>query len=431
MALRAAMLLLALAGPPEAPSLRLAAPVSAPSCTGTLDRERVVACALAASPAVQAASLGVDALAGRRQAARTLLPSNPTVEVTAAARNGLWIGERDYNVYGRLSQELEVAGQRRKRVAVVDAEIAGQQRRVDAVRREVAAAALHAYYELVAAHEEQAMLSRIARATRALVELAAAGEQTGLASGLTADVAATAAVRIQRQQVEADARVTAGKALLAGLLGQDPSAPNLEVPRDISPIPVAGELPALVESALQQRAELAVAQAEKTTHQRQIEFFKRARVPNPSLVAYAQRDGFNERVLGGGIAIPIPLPSPVGRTFAGEIAESKARVRQADAEIERLRRQVRAEVVAAFNNVRAREQALALFDPSRLQRAEGHIEALSQEMAAGRLNIREAILLQQQFLELIEGHIEARHALGLASVELARVTGRLAPGGPR
>jgi outer membrane protein, heavy metal efflux system len=424
MALRAAMLLLALAGPPDAPP-------SASVCTGTLGRDRVVECALAASPAVQAASLGVEALAGRRTAARTVLPSNPSVEVTAAARRSMWSGERDVNVYGRLSQELEIAGQRRKRVAVVDAEIDGQQRRVDAVRREVAAAALHAYYELVASLEEQAMLARIARASQALVELAAAGERTGLASGLTADVAAAAIVRIQRQQVEAERRVVAARSVLAGLLGQDPAAPDLDVPRDISPLPIAGDLNALIESALQQRAELAVAAAEKEAQRRQIELLKRLRAPNPSLVAYAQRDGFNERVLGGGIAIPIPLPSPLGRTYAGEIAEAKARVRQAEAEIERIRRQVRAEVVAAHHNLRAREQELALFDPERLRRAEGHIEALSQEMAAGRLQIREAIVLQQQFLELIDGHIEARQALGLASVELARATGRLAAGGPR
>lgn len=408
-------------------TLALAAPdADAPACTGTLSRDRVVACALAASPAVQSATLGVEALAGRRRAARTILPSNPTVEVTAAARHGLWNGERDVNVYGRLSQELEVGGQRRKRVAVVDAEIDGQQRRVAAARREVAAEALRAWYELVAASEQQAMLARVAEAARTLVELAAAGEKAGLASGLTADVAATAAVRVQRQQVEATRRVAAARAVLAGLLGQDPTAPALSVAPDMTPIAVAGELPLLVESALQRRAELAVIRAEQETSRRQIELLKRMRVPNPSLVAYAQRDGFNERVLGGGLAVPIPLPAPLGRTYAGEIAESKARVRQADAELERVRRQVRAEVVTAHHEVRAREAELALFDPERLRRAEAHITALGEEMAAGRLQIRDAVILQQTFLDLLAAHLEARRALGLASVELARAAGLLA-----
>lgn len=426
MVLLAALLLLLAAPPVDVPATG-----AAPTCTGTLSRERVVECALAASPAVQSAALGVEALAGRRRAAQTLLPSNPAVEVTAAARHGVKSGDRDINVYGRLSQELEIAGQRRKRVAVVDAEIEGQQRRALAVRREVAAGALAAYYELVAAHEQQAMLGRVAAASQTLVEFAAAGEQAGLASGLMADLAATATVRIRRQQVEAERRLVTARALLASMLGQDPSAPTLEVRLDMTALTIVGELPALIEQALQRRAELGVAQAEQVARRRQIELYRRSRAPNPSLVVYAQRDGFNERVLGGGIAIPIPLPGRLGRNYAGEIAESRARVRQADAEIERLQREIRAEVVTAYHSLRARQAEALLFDPQRVARAEGHVNALSEEMAAGRLQIREAVLLQQSFLELLAAHLEARRALGLAAVELARVTGQLAPGGTR
>ena len=419
-----AALLLCLAEAPAAPS------GEAVVCTGTLGRERVVACALAHSPAVQAAELEGEALAGRRRAAQTRLPSNPAVEVTAAARHGLQSGDRDINVYGRLSQELEIAGQRGKRVAVADAAIAGQQRRVEAVRREVAAEALQAYYELVAAHEERAMLGRLEKATQTLVELAAAGEAAGLGSGMTTDVVATASVKIQRQIVEAERRFVTARALLASQIGQDPAAPGLEVQLDMTALASAGELPALIEQALARRAELAVVQAEQEAQRRLVALYKRARAPNPSLVAYAQRDGFNERVLGGGVAIPIPLPGRLGRNYAGEIAESRARVRQGDAELERLRRQIRAEVVVAYHAVRARQAELALFDPARISRAEGHIEALAQEMATGRLQIREAVVLQQAFLELLAAHLAARRALGLASVELARVTGQL-PGGGR
>ncbi|MDC0675437.1 TolC family protein [Nannocystis radixulma] len=420
MVLRASLLLLALTGSPsDAP---------APACSGVLTRARVVECALEASPAVQSAVLGVEALAGRKRAARTILPSNPMVEATVASRRGLITGDRDINVYGRLSQELEIAGQRRKRMAMVDAETQAQQHRVDATRREVAAETLRVYYELLAAREQQAMLGRIAHATQLLVELAAQGEKAGLTSRLNADVIGTTVVKIRQQQVEADRRVATARALLANLLGVDPAAANFEVQGDMSPLAIEGEAAALVELALAHRAELGVAAAERDALKRQIEFYKRARVPNPSLVAYAQRDGFAEQVLGGGIMLPIPLPSPLGRTYAGEIAESKARVRQAEADIERVRRQVRAEVMTAFEAVRARRSEVALFDVDRISQAEGHLEALAQEMAAGRLPIRDAVVLQQAFLDLLASYIEARRALGLASVDLAQATGLLPPG---
>ena len=38
---------------------------------------------------------------------------------------------------------------------------------------------------------------------------------------------------------------------------------------------------------------------------------RRTRVPNPTVSVFAQNDGFNESVYGGGLSFPIPLPPPV------------------------------------------------------------------------------------------------------------------------
>lgn len=405
----------------------LAEPAPAPAaCRGPLTRGSVVACALAEHPSVRAAEFGREAVEGRKQSARTLLPSNPQVEVTAAKRVGLWApGQRDTNVYGRLSQELEIGGQRRKRMAVADAEMVQAQARIDLTERDIAAAALTAYFEVIAAQEQRTMIARIAKTTETLVELSRTSEQAGLGSVLTADVAVAASVRVQRQRIEAERRVAAASAHLAGLLGQDPAGVPLSVQGDLAPLSIPAEVAALTDAALLKRAEIDLAKSEREVFLRQVELYRRARVPNPSVVLYAQRDGFAERVLGGGISFPITLPSPLGRSFAGEIAENKALARRAEAEVERWRRQVRTEVVVGFHDVQARHAELALFEDARLQRAEAHLEALGQEMASGRMSIREAVVLQQTFLEYLGTHIEARRALALASVELARVAGLL------
>lgn len=399
--------------------------VSAPGCRGPLTAEVAVRCALAASPAVRAAEAAVEAAQGRRDAASTLLPSNPHVEVTVAARRGMWNGERDVNVYGRLAQELELGGQRGKRRRVAEADHTAQRRRVDAVRREVAAEVLRVHVEALAAREQRTMALRMTTAADTLVALAREGEKAGLASALMQDLAAVTVVRLRQQQIEAERRISAAHAVLAGLLGQDPARPDLEAAGALGPLAVPEDISALVSGALVARAELDVARAEREQHLRQVELYKRLRAPNPSVLLYAQRDGFNERVLGGGLSFPIPLPSPLGRAYRGEIASSKALARQAEAELERLRRSVRAEVVVAAEALRARRAELALFDPERITRAEGHVTALSEEMAAGRLSIREAAVLQQTFLELLAAHLEARRALALAAVELARVAGLL------
>lgn len=404
-------------------------PPDRPSCRGPLTRGAVVSCALAEHPSVRAAEFGREAVEGRKQAARTLLPSNPQVEVTVAQRVGMWApNQRDTNVYGRLSQEIEIAGQRRKRMAVADAEMVQAQARIELTQRDIAASALTAYFELIAAQDQRAMIGRISKTAETLVELARTSESAGLGSALTADVAVAASVRVQRQRVEADRRVAVASAVLAGLLGQDPAVAAVTVQGDLTPLPMPAEVAALVDAALFKRAEIELAKSEREVFLRQAELYRRARVPNPSVVLYAQRDGFAERVLGGGIAFPITLPSPLGRSFAGEIAENKALARRAEAEVERWRRTVRTEVVVGYQDYQARRAELALFEGDRLQRAEAHLEALGQEMTSGRMSIREAVILQQTFLEYLGTHIEARRALALASVELARVAGLLPEG---
>ncbi|MDC0720636.1 TolC family protein [Nannocystis bainbridge] len=401
----------------------LAAPPPPASCQGPLGRAAVVACALAGHPSIRAAEAGREAAQGRKLGARTLLPSNPQVEVTAARRVGLWTGDRDINVFGRVSQELEIAGQRRKRMAMADAEVSQAERQIELSRRDVAAAALTAWYEWIAAREQKAMIGRIAKTSETLVELARTSERTGLGSGINTDVVVAASVRVRRQQIEADRRIAAARGVLAGLLGQEGA--SLEVEGDLTPLPVPEDLSQLIAAALTKRAEIELAKAEREVFVRQVEMFRRLRAPNPSVVLYAQRDGFAEQVMGGGIAFPIVLPAPLGRTYKGEIAESKALARRAEAEVERWRRVVQAEVEVALREVEARKAELGLFEAERLQRAEGHLEALAQEMAVGRVSIRDAVVLQQTLLEYLAAHLEARRALALGAVELARVTGLL------
>jgi cobalt-zinc-cadmium efflux system outer membrane protein len=401
------------------------APPAPTGCSGPLTAAVAVRCALATSPALRAAEAAVDAAAGRREAARTVLPSNPTAEVTVAARRGLWNGERDLNIYGRLVQELEVGGQRGKRRRVAEADQDLARRRQDSVRREVAAEVLSVHVEALAAREQQAMVGRMAAAAELLVARARAGEQAGVSSGLELDLAGVTVVRLGRQAIEAERRLATAHALLAGLVGEDPAQRTVQAAGTLAPLAVPEDISALLAAALAARAELDVARAEREMFERRAELYRRMRVPNPSLVLFAQRDGFGERVLGGGLAIPIALPSPVGRGYRGEIAENRALARQAEAELERLRRQIRAEVVVAAETLKARRAEVLAFDPARIARAEGHITALSEEMAAGRVSIREAALLQQTFLELLAANLEARRAEALAAVELARVAGLL------
>ena len=156
---------------------------------------------------------------------------------------------------------------------------------------------------------------------------------------------------------------------------------------------------------------------------RRVELVRRSRVPNPTVSLYAQSDGFDERVLGLGLSFPLPLPSPVGRVLSGEIAEGVALADEAGAEAEHVQQGLQAELAVALADYEASAKISGLYTPARAQRAATRLESLGLQVKAARLPVREALIAQQALVEQLQSEIDAREALCVASVRLARAAG--------
>ena len=141
----------------------------------------------------------------RRQ--RVWLPSNPTVAGNLAARRRPPPDAADVLNWGViLSQELEIAGQRGARVDAAEAESAAQARRVGVAEQEVAAGALTAYYEAIAAQEGLRFATDLAQTADALAAFAEGRAKEALLAGVEADVARAEATRIGLVRFEAERR---------------------------------------------------------------------------------------------------------------------------------------------------------------------------------------------------------------------------------
>ena len=136
-----------------------------------------------------------------------------------------------------------------------------------------------------------------------------------------------------------------------------------------------------------------------------------------------QNDGFNERVFGVGLSLPITLPQPVGRTYAGEIAESQALSRRARTEAEQARREIRLDLANARASFAATRAQSELYTPERLGRADQSLRAIASEIEAGRLAVRDAIVSQQSLVDVLRAGLETRKNLALGSVDLALAAG--------
>jgi outer membrane protein, heavy metal efflux system len=187
--------------------------------------------------------------------------------------------------------------------------------------------------------------------------------------------------------------------------------------------PPATPAGALVEQALALRGEVAVAQMERQVLEARLVVIRRERVPNPTLSAFFERGEINDNIIGVGLSFPLPLPSPVGRTRAGEITETLAQIRAAESSEALVRRRVRLEVARALAALQARTAAVALYPGDLLARARTDLSSLREALAARQLTLREGLVWQRSLIELLQTDIEVRLGRALAWVELQRVVG--------
>jgi cobalt-zinc-cadmium efflux system outer membrane protein len=386
-------------------------------------RANLVPCALTTSLAAKAERQGLEAAAARQEAARPVLPANPVLALSGAQRRGPGAEGTVLNWSATLSQEIEIAGQREARKRAADTERLAQEKTVAITEREVAAAAFRAYFEALAAREEESLGGRLEALTARVALATRSAADQGLVSGVDADVAEAAHLRAVQEHIAAARHARQATAALAMRMGLDPSR-ELAVEGPLSPIAgLDAFLERLDPQAIEERPEVQALEAQGRAHEARADMYRRARVPNPTLSLFVQNDGFNERVIGLGLQLPIPLPQPLGRTHAGEIAEAEALARRSSTQAEQARRAIRLDIESARATYDALRAEAALYGGERLGRAEAHLGSIASEIEAGRLTARDAIVAQQALLDVLRAGLATRRDLCLASVDLAWAAG--------
>lgn len=391
-------------------------------CGLSVARRTVVTCVLAASPSLQRERAGIAVLEGRQKAVRPWLPSNPQLALSAAHRRNDEI--RAGNWYATLSQELEIAGQRGARIDAASAATDAQRYNAVAEERNVAAIAWRAYFEALGAREELNLATRLEQALASGPQAASAAAAQGLVSGVDAELTAIIHLRLTQTRIETKERERQTTAFLVSLLGRDPGSAELRIEGALTPLGnVKAHEPAAVDIIVDRRPEVARMAETRRARSHDLTMLRRSRMPNVTLSVFAQRDGFSEQVIGGGLSLPVPLPFPLGRTLAGEISESEALARQVDADFESARREARLELVTARQAFDTAVAQNALFTDERAADAERSLASIAQEIRAGRLAISTALVAQQTLIDFLRARIATKVALCLASVELARTAG--------
>ncbi len=387
-----------------------------------INRVNLVRCALAGSLAGKAERQNLEVAEARQESARPILPSNPIIKLSGARRSTTG-GAPVINWYATLSQEIEIGGQRSARLRAADAEHEAQENAVKKTDRDVAAAAWRAYFEALAAREEVRLTGQLETLTATVAMATRAAADKGLVSGVDADVAETAHLRLSQDHIAATRRAQIAMATLLVSIGKETSA-SVIVEGDLAALADIEEFAAKQDTrAIDKRPELQALEATGRVYEARAALFKRSRIPNPTIGVFVQNDGFNERVFGAEISLPIPLPQPVGHTYAGEIAEANALSRRAKTDVEQARREIRLDLTNARASFAAARAQSDLYTAERLGRAEQSLRAIAAEIEAGRLAVRDAIVAQQALVELLRAGLETKKSLALASIDLAVAAG--------
>lgn len=386
--------------------------LAAPPCASPRSSHAVARCVVEASFSAKADEAALTALQGKRDAMGVFLPSNPQVSISLASRRGA--NDHDTNWYVTLSQEFDVAGKAGTRTQVVDAEIRGQRAALAGARRDLAAAAMITYYELLAAKERLSLATLLSAAWARTSETLAMRAEKGVATSLEATVATATAIEAQRRLLQAQEQQTRATIQLSSLLHVSEAA--LDVSGTLAPVVTPGSAPSV------EVPEVKYMLAEKESAEARAAMLRRARVPNLTVSGYLQNDGFSERVVGLGVGVPVPLPW-LGQTYRGDIAEAESRRDSADLRVQEARRVATQEAALRRTRLANLARERELYTQERSDRAKRDLASLQTEVENGRVSVRDAVVAQQALVELLQNKVEVQLALCIASVELAQALG--------
>ena len=372
--------------------------------------------AFAHSPALAGARAALEEVEARQVVAGTY-PHNPVLSIEWADRSGPLSSSRDRGL--ELAQELELAGQRGKRLAVAGEDLAAAAAdwRVDQQRLafRVETAFVHAL------HAREVL--RVAQADAQLaVEVLDYSErrlERGAATQIELNLARASAGRARRGVEKAFAAYRASRGRLAELAGLAPSAEPEPLGELTPPKRAREELADLLSVAFAERAELAAAERQVKAAEAEVRFARAEGRPNLTVGGFARREESDD-IVGVGLGLSLPL---FDRNRGGVAAAQAAHDRQRFA-ARALRLVVEREVHAAWAELEAARAAADHLEDQVLSTLEDNVQLLQGSFAAGRIGAVELVALRREFVAARREYLDASAEVWLARATLDLAVGR-------
>jgi len=392
--------------------------LAAPAYSMTV--EEAVQNALTHNPDVQALRLEEGTADGRLEKARLLLSNNPTIEGNLSKKDRPE-GETGgaYTNYGfKLSQELEVAGQRGSRIAVAENEFNKVKAEIKDKERVLIAEVKDTFAKVLAIKKKNGLAREIVSLKEELLGYTKIKFQAGDISGLDVNLAEVELSKAKRDLLQSEREYRESLLALQGLIGGSPDLSlslQGDLPSDVPALPDKQSLKELANSG-RPDAKATLFEVEKT--KAALKLAKKEVIPNVTLSGFYDRDELRN-VAGLAVSIPFPL---FDRKQA-ERKEASARAEGAKIKSAGLQKTIEREVEQAYSDLAAAIEELNLFKKEIIVKAAENLMLLNLAFKEGKVGFFEVRLAQKDTIEAQFAYIDAQTKTQLALNAIEKTTG--------
>lgn len=394
---------------------------SSASAEEPLTLEHALQAALERNPDLLAARQQLEIARGRLVKARYWNPFNPEVEGGAAARrfDG---GGGDVQKGAGLSIEIEVAGQRGKRIQEARRNLARVEAEIADVERQLTAAVKTAFYRALYLERRLQLFREVERLNQRLRHASAERFRSGEVPKLEANLGIVRYSQSRKDTLGAERDYRNALRDLERLLGREPLG-MIELAGDLSARDTAIDVDKLVATALRIRPDLRAREAEIERVEAETALTERLIVPNPTLRARYDEEtesaGSRDRIIGGMISIPLP----VFDRRQGELTALTAQGIQAGHNRTATALAVRTEVRDACRSYQAAKESVNVFEADALGRIAENFRFIEIAYREGKIDLLQLVVVQNDLADAQFSYLDSLWEYWRARIGLERAVG--------
>jgi len=400
-----------------------------PPAAGEVTVEELVARALAENPDVRAAQADVDAGQGRLVQAG--LRPNPMLEL-----GGQKALSPDNNVMVGLTIPLDLNRRREGRVAVAGRELEMKRAQVVDRERRLRADVRMKAADVFGARRDLEVTDDLLQANRQALTLVGERARRGATPPLDENLLRVEVNRLEANRRMLESRVEVFTLQLKALTAWPPEM-ALTVRGDLAGPPLTPDRSAGVARALEQRADLRVAQADAAMARAKVLKEEAEGRWDASISFNYQRQDFGFGLNGitdrGGtrpiqdvfhyFGGAVTFTLPVRNRNQGNVAAARAEAVGADRRVELAVLIIRQEVAAAFTQYEAAQRSLEIYARGVRDVARQNLSVVRQTYELGRGSLLDVVAEQRRYLDIEMGYTDTLKQVYGAAVDIERAVG--------